>query len=88
MTIYIQIHVFYNPNAIKFDLIIYDVMNEKRRILVIKEGDVVMLAHRNDNDKNKQFVKGDFDDFDFINRETCAFYKIVDRKFKHLFIKC
>ena len=40
------------------------------------------------NNKNKQFVKSDFDDFNFINREIYVFYKIVDRKFKHFFIKC
>ena len=41
-----------------------------------------MLVHC--NDKNKQFIKKDFDDFDFINREIYVFCKIVDRKFKHL----
>ena len=80
--------MLYNSKIIKFDLIIYDIINEKRYMLVIKKSDVIMLAHRNGNNKNKQFVKNDFDDFDFINREVYAFYKIVDRKFKHFFIKC
>ena len=78
--------MLYESNAINFDLIIHDIMNEERRLLAIKEGDVVMFIHR--NDKNKQSVKGGFDDFDFINREIYVFYKAADRKFKHLFVKC
>ena len=49
--IYIQIYIFYNSNAIKFDLIIYDVINEKRRIFVIKKNDIIMLIHRNNKNK-------------------------------------
>ena len=78
--------MFYNSKTIKFDLIIYDVINEKRYMFIIKEDDIIMLVYR--NNKNKQFVKNDFDDFDFINREIYVFYKIVNHKFKHLFIKC
>ena len=84
--IYIQIYIFYNSKIIKFDLIIYDIINEKRRMLVIKKNDIIMLIHR--NNKNKQFVKNDFDDFDFINYKIYIFYKIINRKFKHSFIKC
>ena len=55
-------------------------------MFIIKKNDIIMLAHR--NNKNKKFVKNDFDDFDFINREIYIFCKIVNRKFKHPFIKC
>ena len=78
--------MFYNSKIIKFDLIIHDVINKERRILAVKKDDVIMFVYR--NDKGKQFVKGDFDDFNFINREIYVFYKIVNRKFKHFFVKC
>ena len=78
--------MLYNSKTIKFDLIIYDVINEKRRMLAIKKNNVIIFIYR--NDKDKQFVKDDFDDFDFINRETYVFYKTVNRKFKHPSIKC
>ena len=77
--------MFYNSKTIKFDLIIYNVMNKEHRIFAIKKNNVIMFIHR--NNKNKQFVKGDFDDFNRINRETYVFYKVVNRKFKHFFIK-
>ena len=83
--IYIQIHMLYKSNAINFDLIIYNVINEERRLLAVKKNNVIIFIYR--NDKNKQFVKDGFDDFNFINREICAFCKIADRKLKHLFIK-
>ena len=51
MIIYIQIYMFYDLKVIKFDLIIYDVINEKRRMLVIKKNNVIMFAHRNNKDK-------------------------------------
>ena len=85
ITIYIQIYMLYESNAINFDLIIYNVINEKRRLLLIKKNDIVVFVHC--NNKNKQFIKNDFNDFDFINREIYVFYKIVNRKFKHFFIK-
>ena len=78
--------MLYNLKTIKFDLIIYDIINKKRYILVIKKNNIIILAHR--NNKNKQFIKNDFDDFNFINREIYTFYKIVNRKFKHLLVKC
>ena len=86
ITIYTQIHIFYDPNAIKFDLIIHDAMNKERRMLVIKKSDIIIFVYR--NNKNKQFVKGGSGGSDFINRETYIFYKAADRKFKHFFIKC
>ena len=78
--------MLYKSNIINFNLIIHNVINEKRRLLLIKKNDIVLFIYH--NDKNTQFVKGDFDDFDFINREIYVFYKIVNRKFKHLFVKC
>ena len=78
--------MLYKSNIINFDLIIHNVINEERYLFSIKKNDIVMLIHR--NDKNKQFIKNDFDDFDFINREIYIFYKIVHRKLKHFFIKC
>ena len=51
ITIYIQIYVLYKSNVINFDLIIYDVINEKRRLLVIKKDNVVMLIYRNNKNK-------------------------------------
>ena len=63
--------MFYKSNAINFDLIIYNVINEKRRLLAIKKNNVIIFIYR--NNKNKQFIKSDFDDFDFINRETYIF---------------
>ena len=86
ITIYIQIYIFYNSKLIKFDLIIYDAINEKRRIFIIKKDNVIIFVYR--NNKDKQFVKNDFDDFNFINREIYVFYKVVNYKFKHFFIKC
>ena len=55
-------------------------------MLAIKKNNVIIFVYR--NNKNKQFVKNDFDDFNFINREIYIFYKIVDRKFEHFFVKC
>ena len=77
--------MLYNSNVIKFDLIIHNAMNKERYMFIIKKGDIIMLAHR--NNKNKQFIKNDFDDFDFINREIYVFYKTVNRKFKYPLIK-
>ena len=78
--------MLYDSNIIKFDLIIHDIINKERYMLIIKKNNIIMFIYR--NNKNKQFVKSDFDDFNFINREIYAFYKIVNRKFKHFFIKC
>ena len=49
--------MFYDLKIIKFDLIIYDVINKERRMLAIKENDIIIFIHRNNNNKNKQFVK-------------------------------
>ena len=75
--------MFYNSKIIKFDLIIYNAINEERYILAIKKKKIIIFTHR--NNKNKQFVKSDFDDFN--NHETYTFYKVVNHKFKHFLIK-
>ena len=41
--------MFYNSKIIKFDLIIYNVMNEKRRIFIKKN--VIIFAYRNNKNK-------------------------------------
>ena len=51
ITIYIQIYMLYKLNVINFNLIIYDVINEERRLLAIKKNNVIMLVYRNDKDK-------------------------------------
>ena len=43
--------MLYDLKAIKFNLIIYDVINEKRYMLVIKKNDIIMLAHYNNKNK-------------------------------------
>ena len=77
--------MLYDSKIIKFDLIIYDVINEKRYMFAIKKDNIIIFVYC--NDKGKQFVKSDFDNFNFINREIYIFYKIADRKFKHFLIK-
>ena len=77
--------MLYDSKIIKFDLIIYDVINEKRYMFAIKKDNIIIFVYC--NDKDKQFVKSDFDNFNFINREIYIFYKIADRKFKHFLIK-
>ena len=78
--------MFYNSNIIKFDLIIYNVINKERRILANKKNNIIIFVYR--NNKNKQFIKSGFNNLNFINREIYVFYKIVDHKFKYCFIKC
>ena len=51
ITIYNQIYVFYNSKIIKFDLIIHDVINEKRYIFAIKKNDIIIFIHRNNKNK-------------------------------------
>ena len=77
--------MLYKSSVINFDLIIYNVINEEHRLFAIKKNDIIILIYH--NNKNKQFIKSDFDGFDFINREIYISYKIVNRKFKHFFIK-
>ena len=43
--------MLYDSNIIKFNLIIHDVINEKRYIFIIKKNDIIMLAHRNNKNK-------------------------------------
>ena len=76
--------MLYKSNIINFDLIIYNIINEERRLLAIKKSDIIIFIYR--NNKSKQFVKNDFNDFDFINREIYVFYKIVNCKFKLFFL--
>ena len=45
--------MLYNSKTIKFDLIIHDAINKERYMLAIKKDDIIMLAHRNNNNKNK-----------------------------------
>ena len=49
--IYIEIYMLYKSNIINFNLIIYDIVNEKCRLLLIKKSDIIMLAHYNDKNK-------------------------------------
>ena len=43
--------MFYNSNAIKFNSIIYDVINKKHYMLVIKKNNIIIFVYRNDKNK-------------------------------------
>ena len=43
--------MLYNSKTIKFDLIIHDVINEKRYMLIIKKNDIIIFIHRNNKGK-------------------------------------
>ena len=43
--------MLYDSKIVKFDLIIYDIINEERRIFIVKKDDIIILAHRNNKDK-------------------------------------
>ena len=43
--------MLYKSNAINFNLIIYDIINEKRRLFAIKKNNVIIFAHRNNKNK-------------------------------------
>ena len=43
--------MLYKSNAINFDLIIYNVINEKRRLFAIKKNDIIIFVYRNNKDK-------------------------------------
>ena len=43
--------MLYKSNAINFDLIIYNVINEKRYLLAIKKNNIIILIYRNDKNK-------------------------------------
>ena len=43
--------MLYDSKIIKFNLIIYDVINEKRYMLVIKKNNVIIFAYHNNKDK-------------------------------------
>ena len=43
--------MLYNLKIIKFDLIIYNVMNKKRYMFAIKKNNIIMLIYRNNKNK-------------------------------------
>ena len=43
--------MLYNSNAIKFDLIIYNVINKKRYMFIIKKNNIIIVVYRNNKDK-------------------------------------
>ena len=43
--------MLYDSKTIKFDLIIYDVMNKERHMLAIKENNIIIFIYRNNKDK-------------------------------------
>ena len=61
-------------------------MNEEVRIF-FKEEELIMYIARNDKSKDKQAAFNNLDDSN-INREIYSSCKVVDRKFRHLFVKC
>ena len=43
--------MLYKSNAINFDLIIYNVVNKKRRLFAIKKNNVIIFIYHNNKDK-------------------------------------
>ena len=43
--------MLYDLKIIKFDLIIYNVMNKERYMLIIKKNDVIIFAYHNNKNK-------------------------------------
>ena len=43
--------MLYNSKVIKFDLIIYNIINEKRHIFAIKKDDIIIFIYRNNKNK-------------------------------------
>ena len=43
--------MLYNSKIIKFDLIIYNVINEKRYMFIIKKNNIIILVYRNNKNK-------------------------------------
>ena len=43
--------MLYKSNIINFDLIIHDVVNEKRHLFIIKKNNIVIFAYRNNKNK-------------------------------------
>ena len=62
------------------------VVNEEVRIF-FKEEELIIYIARNDKSKDKQAAFNNLDDSN-INREIYSSCKVVDRKFRHLFVKC
>ena len=83
---YIQNHDLFEDKFVKFQEIIVIVVNEEVRIF-FKEEKLIIYIARNDKSKDKQATFKNLDDFN-INREIYSSCKIVNRKFRHLFVKC
>ena len=69
----------------KFDKIIYVIINEKRYIFLFNNINIIIFAHRNNKNKKKYLIKKKKNYNDY--REICDFYKIINRKFKYFSIK-
>ena len=59
-------------------------MNEKRRIFLFNNINIIIFIYHNKS-KNNQSIKKNFNNNN--NREICSFYKVVNKKFKHSLIK-
>ena len=55
VSIYIQIHTFFNDRIIKFNKIIQIIMNKKRRIFLFNIN-IIIFIYRINKNKNKQFI--------------------------------
>ena len=62
------------------------VVNEEVRIF-FKEEELIIYVARNDKSKDKQAAFNNLDDSN-INRKIYSSYKIANRKFRHLSVKC
>ena len=69
----------------KFNEIIYIIMNEKRYIFLFNNINVIIFAYRNYKNKNKYLIKKNYNYDNY--REICDFCKIVNQKFKYFLIK-
>ena len=69
----------------KFNKIIYIVINEKRYILLFNNINVIIFVYRNYKNKNKNLIKKNYKYNNY--REIYDFYKIVNQKFKYFLIK-
>ena len=85
VTIYTQTHTLFSDNVIKFDEVIYTVMNEERHMLSFNNINIAILAHRN-KDKGKQPAKKNSGNDN--NREICPPCKAAGKKFRHPSAKC
>ena len=69
----------------KFNKIIYIIINKKYYIFLFNNINVIIFIYRNYKNKNKYLIKKhhNYDDY----RDICDFYKIINRKFKYFLIK-